>query len=259
MVDGRFPNHHPDPSNPKNLTSLIENVKKTDSEFGLAFDGDADRLGVVTKSGEIIYPDRQLLLFAEAVLDENPGATIIFDVKSTRYLFDWISSRGGKPFIWKTGHSHIKMKMKEINAALAGEMSGHTFFNDRWYGFDDALYAAARLIEILSAHKDPSLILESLPKGFSTPELNIALDEGQQHSLIKTLQDQAIFPRAQSINKIDGLRVEYEYGFGLMRASNTTPVIVLRFEANTDENLKKIQDEFKDCLSTYIEKENLPF
>ena len=258
-VDGRFPNHHPDPSNPKNLTSLIENVKKTDSEFGLAFDGDADRLGVVTKSGEIIYPDRQLLLFAEAVLDENPGATIIFDVKSTRYLFDWISSRGGKPFIWKTGHSHIKMKMKEINAALAGEMSGHTFFNDRWYGFDDALYAAARLIEILSAHKDPSLILESLPKGFSTPELNIALDEGQQHSLIKTLQDQAIFPRAQSINKIDGLRVEYEYGFGLMRASNTTPVIVLRFEADTDENLKKIQDEFKDCLSTYIEKENLPF
>jgi phosphomannomutase/phosphoglucomutase len=151
------------------------------------------------------------------------------------------------------------MKMKEINAALAGEMSGHTFFNDRWYGFDDALYGAARLIEILSAHKDPSLIPESLPKGFSTPELNIALDEGQQHSLIKTLQDQAIFPQAQSINKIDGLRVEYEYGFGLMRASNTTPVIVLRFEADTDENLKKIQDEFKDCLSTYIEKENLPF
>lgn len=258
-VDGTFPNHHPDPSNPKNLMDLIHNVKTTDSEFGLAFDGDADRLGVVTKNGEVIYPDRQLLLFADAVLKENPGATIIFDVKSTRYLFDWISSRGGHPLIWKTGHSHIKSKMKEINAALAGEMSGHTFFNDRWYGFDDGLYAAARLIEILSHHDNPSAVLEALPKGSSTPELNIKLNEGEPHELITILQKEAVFPLAQSINTIDGLRVEYEFGFGLMRASNTTPVIVLRFEADSDENLLKIQNEFEICLSQYIDMAKLPF
>lgn len=258
-VDGRFPNHHPDPSNPKNLNDLIQNVKKTDSEFGLAFDGDADRLGVVTKKGEIIYPDRQLLLFADAVLKENPGSTIIFDVKSTRYLFDWIIERGGKPLIWKTGHSHIKSKMKEVNAALAGEMSGHTFFNDRWYGFDDALYAASRLIEILSASKNPSAILTKLPKGFSTPELNIKLKEGEQHELIKTLQKEASFPLANNINTIDGLRVEYDFGFGLMRASNTTPVIVLRFEADSDMNLKIIKTEFKENLSRFINKDDLIF
>ena len=258
-VDGHFPNHHPDPSNPSNLIDLQRNLARTDSEIGLAFDGDADRLGVVTKSGEIIYPDRQLLLFSEWVLKENPGATVIFDVKSTRHLFKWIRDKGGIPLIWKTGHSLIKAKMKETNAILAGEMSGHTFFCDKWYGFDDGLYAGARLLEILSHFDDPSSVLEALPKGFSTPELNIKLTEGEQHALIKTIQDNAIFPKALEIIKIDGLRVEYEDGFGLMRASNTTPVIVLRFEANSSADLGVIQDEFRSVLEMYVERDDIPF
>ena len=258
-VDGHFPNHHPDPSNPSNLIDLQKNLARTDSEIGLAFDGDADRLGVVTKSGEIIYPDRQLLLFSEWVLKENPGATVIFDVKSTRHLFKWIRDKGGIPLIWKTGHSLIKAKMKETNAILAGEMSGHTFFCDKWYGFDDGLYAGARLLEILSHFDDPSSVLEALPKGFSTPELNIKLTEGEQHALIKTMQDNAIFPKALEIIKIDGLRVEYEDGFGLMRASNTTPVIVLRFEANTAADLDVIQDEFRSVLKMHVDQDNIPF
>jgi len=258
-VDGNFPNHHPDPSNPKNLIDLQNDLKKSDSEIGLAFDGDGDRLGVVTKSGEIIYPDRQLLLFAESVLAVNPGATIIFDVKSTRHLFKWINDKGGKPVIWKTGHSLIKAKMKEIGALLAGEMSGHTFFADRWYGFDDGLYAGARLLEILSQFNNPSEVLEALPKGFSTPELNIALNEGEQHKLIKTLQSNAKFDDAIEVIMIDGLRVEYPYGFGLMRASNTTPVIVLRFEADTEEGLKNIQGQFKEILKKYLPPEKITF
>jgi phosphomannomutase/phosphoglucomutase len=258
-VDGHFPNHHPDPSNPSNLIDLQKNLARTDSEIGLAFDGDADRLGVVTKSGEIIYPDRQLLLFSEWVLKENPGATVIFDVKSTRHLFQWIRDKGGIPLIWKTGHSLIKAKIKETNAILAGEMSGHTFFCDKWYGFDDGLYAGARLLEILSHFDDPSSVLEALPKGFSTPELNIKLTEGEQHALIKTMQDNAIFPKALEIIKIDGLRVEYEDGFGLMRASNTTPVIVLRFEANTSADLNVIQDEFRSVLEMYFDRDDIPF
>ena len=258
-VDGYFPNHHPDPSNPSNLIDLQKNLARTDSEIGLAFDGDADRLGVVTKSGEIIYPDRQLLLFSEWVLKENPGATVIFDVKSTRHLFKWILDKGGIPLIWKTGHSLIKAKMKETNAILAGEMSGHTFFCDKWYGFDDGLYAGARLLEILSHFDDPSSVLEALPKGFSTPELNIKLTEGEQHALIKTMQDNAIFPKALEIIKIDGLRVEYVDGFGLMRASNTTPVIVLRFEANTSVDLGVIQDEFRSVLEMYVDRDDIPF
>ena len=258
-VDGNFPNHHPDPSNPKNLKDLQNNLAKTDNELGLAFDGDGDRLGVVTKSGEIIYPDRQLLLFSEWVLKENPGATIIFDVKSTRHLFKWINDKGGIPFIWKTGHSLIKAKMSEKKAILAGEMSGHIFFKDKWFGFDDGLYAGARLLEILSNFANPSAILEALPKGFSTPELNINLKEGEQHALIKKMQDDAIFPNALEINKIDGLRIEYHNGFGLMRASNTTPVIVLRFEANTKDNLTLIQEEFKAVLVRHIETNKIPF
>ena len=258
-IDGNFPNHHPDPSNLKNLVDLQEALKKGDSELGLAFDGDGDRLGVVSKKGEIIFPDRQLLLFAEDVLKKNPGASIIFDVKSTRHLFSWIKNRGGIPIIWKTGHSLIKAKMKETKAILAGEMSGHMFFNDRWYGFDDGLYAGARLIEILSNFDNPSEILEALPKGFSTPELNIKLNEGEQHKIIKALQNKAKFPNANEIIKIDGLRVEYEYGFGLMRASNTTPVIVLRFEADSNKNLKLIQNEFKQILEDYIPPEEIPF
>jgi phosphomannomutase/phosphoglucomutase len=258
-IDGNFPNHHPDPSNIKNLISLQEALKNGDSELGLAFDGDGDRLGVVSKKGEIIFPDRQLLLFAEDVLKKNPGASIIFDVKSTRHLFSWIKDKGGIPIIWKTGHSLIKAKMKETKAILAGEMSGHTFFNDRWYGFDDGIYAGARLIEILSHFENPSEILEALPKSFSTPELNIKLIEGEQHKIIKSLQSKAKFQNANEIIKIDGLRVEYDYGFGLMRASNTTPVIVLRFEADSNKNLKLIQNEFKEILKHYVSKEKIPF
>ena len=258
-VDGNFPNHHPDPSNPKNLIDLRQNVKDTNSELGLAFDGDGDRLGVVTKSGEIIYPDRQLLLFAEDVLDKNPGATIIFDVKSTRHLFKWISDKGGIPIIWKTGHSFIKAKMKKESALLAGEMSGHTFFADRWYGFDDGLYAGARLLEILSKCRNPSEILELLPKGFSTPEINIKLKEGEQHKLIKKLQKEAIFEDSIEVIMIDGLRVEYKNGFGLMRASNTTPVIVLRFEADTSDMLEKIKEQFRRVLSEYLPIDQVVF
>ena len=258
-IDGNFPNHHPDPSNLDNLIDLQNLLKNGESELGLAFDGDGDRLGVVTKKGEIIYPDRQLLLFAEAVLKKNPGASIIFDVKSTRYLFNWIKDRGGVPIIWKTGHSLIKSKMKESKAILAGEMSGHIFFNDRWYGFDDGIYAGARLIEILSHFNNPSEVLEALPKGVSTPELNIKLNEGEQHEIIKTLQNTAKFENANEIVKIDGLRVEYEHGFGLMRGSNTTPVIVLRFEANSLKNLKLIQNEFKEALKGFVADDKIPF
>ena len=258
-VDGNFPNHHPDPSNPDNLIDLQNNLASTDSEIGLAFDGDADRLGVVTKSGEIIYPDRQLLLFAESVLKDHPGATVIFDVKSTKHLFKWIEDKGGIPLIWKTGHSLIKKKMKEVNAVLAGEMSGQTFFNDRWYGFDDGLYAGARLLEILSNFDDPSAILEALPKSVSTPELNIKLEEGEQHKIIQQLQEEALFSDALNIIKIDGLRVEYANGFGLMRASNTTPVIVLRFEAESSTDLNKIQKDFKIQLEKYINTVRIPF
>ena len=258
-VDGNFPNHHPDPSNPDNLIDLQNNLASTDSEIGLAFDGDADRLGVVTKSGKIIYPDRQLLLFAESVLKDHPGATVIFDVKSTKHLFKWIEDKGGIPLIWKTGHSLIKKKMKEVNAVLAGEMSGHTFFNDKWYGFDDGLYAGARLLEILSNFDDPSAILEALPKSVSTPELNIKLEEGEQHKIIQQLQEEALFSDALNIIKIDGLRVEYANGFGLMRASNTTPVIVLRFEAESSTDLNKIQKDFKIQLEKYINTVRIPF
>ncbi len=258
-VDGNFPNHHPDPSKPENLKDLQKALAKGKSEIGLAFDGDADRLGVVTKSGEIIYPDRQLLLFAKYVLKDRPNRPIIFDVKCTRHLFSWITSHGGKPIIWKTGHSLIKSKMKEINAPLAGEMSGHTFFNDRWYGFDDGIYAGARLVEILSNFENPSEILEALPKSISTPEINVNVMEGQQHEIIKKIQKKESFKDSIEVLKIDGVRVEYSYGFGLMRASNTTPVVVLRFEADSEEMLKKISDEFKTILKKYIKNKSINF
>jgi phosphomannomutase/phosphoglucomutase len=259
-VDGNFPNHHPDPSKPDNLKDLIDVIKNTDCELGLAFDGDADRLGVINKNGEIIYPDRQLMLFAKSILKDNTGRKIIFDVKSSRYLHSWISNNGGEPVIWKTGHSLIKKKMKEDNAILAGEMSGHTFFNDKWYGFDDGIYAGARLLEILS-HENQEIekVLSELPKGFSTPEINIPLNEGEQHSIIHSLQQEAHFEKALEVINIDGLRVEYKQGFGLMRASNTTPVIVLRFEAETEQALLEIQDDFKDKLKTKINESDIPF
>ena len=259
-VDGNFPNHHPDPSKPANLKELIDVVKDTNCELGLAFDGDADRLGVVNKNGDIIYPDRQLMLFAKSILKDNAGRKIIFDVKSSRYLNSWITKNGGEPVIWKTGHSLIKKKMKEDNAILAGEMSGHTFFNDKWYGFDDGIYAGARLLEILS-HEEREIekILSELPKGFSTPEINIPLNEGEQHRIIHSLQEEAQFEKALEVIKIDGLRVEYKHGFGLMRASNTTPVIVLRFEAETEQGLLEIQCDFKEKLKTKINESDIPF
>ncbi len=248
-VDGNFPNHHPDPSKPENLKDLIAALAKGDAEVGLAFDGDGDRLGVVTKSGRIIFPDRQLMLFAEDVLKRNPGAEIIFDVKCTRNLFAWIRKHGGRPLLWKTGHSLMKAKLKESGSPLAGEMSGHLFFKDRWYGFDDGLYSGARLLEILSRVADASKLLESLPDSISTPELNIALaKEGENHALIAELQRDAKFEGATEVNTIDGLRVEYPDGFGLMRASNTTPVIVLRFEGDTDAALNRIRDDFTRVL-----------
>ncbi len=259
-VDGNFPNHHPDPSKPENLQDLIRVLRESDAEVGLAFDGDGDRLGVVTKSGKIIFPDRQLMLFAAEVLSRNPGAEIIFDVKSTRNLFPWIREHGGRPLLWKTGHSLIKSKMKETGAPLAGEMSGHIFFQDRWYGFDDGLYAGARMLELLSRGRDASKMLESLPDSISTPEINIALEkEGDNHRLIERLQKSAKFDGATDVNTIDGLRVEYPDGFGLMRASNTTPVLVLRFEGDSDGALKRIQRDFKRVLLEAKPDARVPF
>jgi phosphomannomutase/phosphoglucomutase len=207
----------------------------------------------------VIFPDRQLMLFAADVLTRAPGATIIYDVKSTRNLKPWITRHGGQPLLWKTGHSLIKAKMKETGAALAGEMSGHTFFGERWYGFDDGLYAGARLLEILARHDDPGGVLEGLPDAVSTPELNLACREGEQHTLIERLQQTASFPGAVDVIRIDGLRVEYPDGFGLARASNTTPVIVLRFEADDDAALARIQAEFRRVLATVVPGVVLPF
>jgi phosphomannomutase/phosphoglucomutase len=258
-VDGRFPNHHPDPSVPENLAELIETVKGGKSELGFAFDGDGDRLGLVTKDGEIIFADRQLMLFAKDVLSRNPGAQIIYDVKSTRLLAPWIEKHGGKPLIWKTGHSLIKAKLKETGALLAGEMSGHTFFKERWYGFDDALYGGARLLEILSKEKDANGVLKSLPNLPSTPELHWGLSEGEPHALVAKLQASKPFPGAERVVTIDGVRVEYADGFGLARASNTTPVIVLRFEADTAAALERIKKDFRSALQPLKPNAPLPY
>ena len=258
-VDGNFPNHHPDPSQPKNLLDLTQKLAAGRSELGLAFDGDGDRLGVVTKDGEVIFPDRQLMLLAKDVLSRNPGAEIIYDVKSTRLLGPWIERHGGRPTIWKTGHSLIKAKLKETGAPLAGEMSGHTFFRERWYGFDDALYGGARLLEILSREQDANLVLKSLPNSPSTPELHWALAEGEPHALIAGLQARKPFPGAQRILTIDGVRVEYADGFGLARASNTTPVVVLRFEADSDAALERIKRDFRAALQPLKPDAPLPF
>ena len=257
-VDGQFPNHHPDPSQPENLEDLIHALRDG-GELGFAFDGDGDRLGVVTKRGKIIYPDRQLMLFAADVLSRNPGAEIIFDVKCTRNLFDWVRRHGGQPLMWKTGHSLVKAKLRETGAPLAGEMSGHIFFKERWYGFDDGLYAGARLLEILSRERDVSVPLESLPDSVNTPELQIKLAEGENFTVIEKLQKQATFPGAQSVVTIDGVRVEYADGFGLARPSNTTPVIVLRFEAESEAGLTRIQEAFRKEIVTVAPDAKLPF
>jgi len=258
-VDGRFPNHHPDPSQPENLRDLIAKLAASDNELGIAFDGDGDRLGVVTKDGRTIYADRQLMLFAADMLTRRPGATIIYDVKSTRNLKPWIEQHGGKPLLWKTGHSLIKAKMKETGAELAGEMSGHTFFKERWYGFDDGMYAGARLLEILSRDADASAALHAIPDSLSTPELNIRCADASPHVLIDKLAATATFPGAVDVIRIDGLRVEYPDGFGLARASNTTPVIVLRFEADNAAALARIQGEFRRVLSQAMPGRPLPF
>ena len=247
-VDGDFPNHHPDPSKPENLADLIRTVKSTDAELGLAFDGDGDRLGVVTKDGQIIYPDRQLMLFATDVLKRNPGGTVIFDVKCTQRLAPVIRKAGGVPLMWKTGHSLVKAKMKEVKAPLAGEMSGHIFFGERWYGFDDATYTAARLLEILSRSRNPSAVLDALPTSHSTPELNVPCAEGEPRLLVQRLLDTARFPGAKEIITIDGLRAEYDDGFGLIRSSNTTPVLVMRFEGHTLAALHRIEADFMAAL-----------
>jgi len=246
-VDGDFPNHHPDPSKPENLADLIKVVHATDAELGLAFDGDGDRLGVVTKDGQIIYPDRQLILFARDILGRVKGGTIIFDVKCSQRLAPDVRAHGGEPMMWKTGHSLVKAKLKETGAPIAGEMSGHIFFSERWYGFDDAMYTAARLLEILSRSDDPSAVLNGLPTSFSTPELNVPCAEGEPHAVIEKLRETAKFPGAE-IGTIDGLRADYEDGFGLVRASNTTPVLVMRFEGHTPEALHRIERDFMAAL-----------
>jgi phosphomannomutase/phosphoglucomutase len=258
-VDGRFPNHHPDPSQPKNLVDLVNRLKSGDAELGIAFDGDGDRLGLVTKDGEIIFADRQLMLLAKDVLSRNPGAQIIYDVKSTRLLAPWIERHGGRPLIWKTGHSLIKAKLKETGALLAGEMSGHTFFKERWYGFDDALYGGARLLEILSREKNPNAALKSLPNSPSTPELHWALAEGEPHALVEKLQASKPFADAERVITIDGVRAEYADGFGLARASNTTPTIVLRFEADTAAALERIKKAFRTALQPLKPDAPLPY
>ena len=260
-VDGLFPNHHPDPSDPRNLQDLILSVKQTGADIGLAFDGDGDRLGVVTKTGEVIYPDRLLMLFAIDVLSRNPGATIIYDVKCTGHLQPLILQHGGSPIMWRTGHSLIKSKMRETSAQLAGEMSGHFFFAERWYGFDDAVYAAARLLEILAGDpegRSAEEIFAALPKGVSTPELKIEMREGEHYRFIEAFRAKANFEGAR-LTTIDGLRADWPDGWGLVRASNTTPVLVLRFDADNEVALKRIQSAFREQLQALDSALPLPF
>ena len=260
-VDGTFPNHHPDPSDPHNLEDLIVSVKSTGADLGIAFDGDGDRLGVVTRSGEIIFPDRLLMLFARDVLSRQPGATVIYDVKCTGHLKGQILDAGGSPLMWRTGHSLIKSKMRETGAELAGEMSGHFFFKERWYGFDDGIYAAARLMEILGGDmqgRTPEEIFATLPKSVSTPELKIELAEGEHYTFMDKFRQQASFGDATLIT-IDGLRADWPDGWGLVRASNTTPVLVLRFEADDATALRRIQQVFRKQLLAVDFTLKMPF
>ena len=258
-VDGSFPNHHPDPSVPENLQDLITAVKETDADIGIAFDGDADRLGVVTKSGEVIYSDRVLMLFAQDVLSRQPGASIIFDVKCTGHLPKAIVKSGGLPIIWKTGHSFMKAKLKETNAALAGEMSGHFFFNERWFGFDDGIYAAARLLEILDQEDRPAQeVFDELPNSVSTPELKCHTEEGENYAFMEKFKATAKFPEA-NLTTIDGIRADFADGWGLVRCSNTTPCLVFRFDADTQEALDRIKDEYKQQILAVDDSLELPF
>ena len=258
-VDGTFPNHHPDPAHPENLQDLMACLRDGAAEIGLAFDGDGDRLGVVTRDGRIIYPDRQLMLFAADVLTRHPGRDILYDVKCTRHIGPWVERHGGRPLMWKTGHSLVKAKMRETGAPLGGEMSGHVFFQDRWYGFDDGLYAGARLLELLSREADPSATLHALPQSISTPELQLKLEEGENVALIGRLQREARFESAERVVTIDGVRAEYADGFGLARSSNTTPVVVMRFEGESEQALARIQRDFKQAILAIKPDARLPY
>jgi phosphomannomutase/phosphoglucomutase len=258
-IDGSFPNHHPDPSVPENLTDLISAVKASDADIGIAFDGDADRLGVVTKNGEMIYPDRLLMLFAQDVLTRQPGSSIIFDVKCTGHLPKEIVKHGGLPIIWKTGHSFMKAKIQETKAALAGEMSGHFFFNERWFGFDDGIYAAARLLEILDQENKPAQeVFDELPNSVSTPELKCHTKEGENYAFMEKFQKVVSFPDA-NITTIDGIRADFADGWGLVRCSNTTPCLVMRFDADNEEALEKIKEEFREQIIAVDDSLKLPF
>ena len=258
-IDGNFPNHHPDPANPENLKDLIAAVKRERLDVGLAFDGDGDRLGVIAPDGAIVWPDRQMILYARDVLGRHPGAEIIYDVKCSRTLRAEIHKAGGKATMWKTGHSLIKAKLKETGALLAGEMSGHVFFKERWYGFDDGLYTGARLLEVLARHPRPTReVFASLPNTVNTPELHLKLAEGEQYALIKELAAKASFPDAQ-LATIDGVRADFADGFGLVRASNTTPVLVFRFEGDNQQALEKIQGRFRELLYSVRPNASLPF
>ena len=259
-VDGNFPNHHPDPAKLENLEDLIDVVKSNNLELGLAFDGDGDRVGVVDNEGNVIWPDRQMILYARDVLSRNPGARIIYDVKCSKVLPEAISAAGGEPDMWKTGHSFIKARIKETGALLGGEMSGHVFFKERWYGFDDALYAAGRLLEILSADdRSVSEIFGEIPNSINTPELGIKLDvDGAQHTFIEKFVANASFEGAK-LTTIDGVRADYPDGWGLVRASNTTPSLVIRFEADTDEAMERIQTEFRQAMQNTDSSVTIPF
>ncbi len=258
-VDGNFPNHHPDPAHLENLEDLIRTLASGDAEIGLAFDGDGDRLGVVTKDGQVIFPDRQLMLFAQDVLTRHPGGTILYDVKCTRHIAPVVAAAGGQPLMCQTGHSLVKAKMRETGAPFGGEMSGHLFFKDRWYGFDDGLYAGARLLELASRMRDITQTLNALPQSKSTPELQVQLAEGENHALVARLQKEVQWPGASQVLTIDGVRVEYSDGFGLCRASNTTPVLVLRFEAEDDAALARIQQAVGDAILRVKPDAALPF
>jgi phosphomannomutase/phosphoglucomutase len=259
-IDGTFPNHHPNPSELDNLKDLISTVGEKQLDLGLAFDGDGDRVGIVDETGEVLYADRQMMLYAEDVLSRNPGAEIIFDVKSSRNLARHIEQAGGKATMWKTGHSFIKNKMKETGALLAGEMSGHIFFKERWFGFDDGLYSAARMLEILTTQGlTASQRFALLPNDVSTPEITLKLDEdGAQHRFVEKFVAEATFEGAQ-LTTIDGVRADFNYGWGLVRASNTTPAIVIRFEAVNSDKLAQLQRDFKKQLLATDPSLTLPF
>ena len=246
-LDGNFPNHHPDPSKPENMKDLIEKVISTDAEIGIAFDGDGDRLGVVSAKGEIIYPDMQMILFSQQVLKRKQGSKIVYDVKCSKLLPESITKNGGVPIISKTGHSFIKNKIRQVSAALGGEMSGHIFFNDRWPGFDDAIYSGARMLEIISIQEEGVDLFDSLPQLTSTPEINIETEDEKKFGYVEEFKSLMNFPEADVLD-IDGVRVEFDYGWGLLRASNTSPVLVLRFEAINEDNLEKIKEKFRNVL-----------